>query len=130
MSLNPNYAISKRIKAKITPSVVVATANTTITADQALYGVVVSNIGASGEVIFTLPPGKPGMRVQAIVGAVQLLSIDPNGTEIIYSTAGVSLTAGVPIKANSLGEVIELVCLTAGNWYVANFTGTWTSTGA
>jgi hypothetical protein len=119
------------VKARTTPKTLIRTANSTITAADALYGgCIVSNKGAAGAIIFNLPPALPGMRVGAIVQAAQLLAIDPNGTEIILGIAGVSLGAGVIIQANALGECIELVCLEKGIWSVISYVGVWTATGA
>lgn len=113
------------LEAKLAPKTVVATANADITAADALRGIVVSNKGAVGEVIFSLPEATPGMHVTAVVQAAQLLSLDPVDTEIIYGINGVALTEDVAIKANALGETIQLVCLEAGYWSVAAYTGTW-----
>ena len=120
----------KRLESRETPKTIVATATTTISYEDATRGVVVSNRGAGAEVIINLPAAVPGMRVAGIVQSAQLLSFDPNGTEIIYGTAGVSLTAGVPIKANAAGECITLVCVEKGSWSVEGFVGVWTATGA
>ena len=118
------------LEAKLAPKTVIATAATDIAAADALRGIVVSNKGASGEVVFSLPAAEPGMHVTAIVQAAQLLSLDPVDTEIIYGVNGVALTEDVAIKANALGETIQLVCLEAGYWSVAAYTGTWSATGA
>jgi hypothetical protein len=120
----------KRLEARLYPKTIVATGNIEISQTDALRGVVVSNRGASGEVIAALPAALPGMRVSGVVQAVQLLSFDPDGTEIIYGTNGASLTAGVPIKGNAAGECIQLVCVEKGAWVVEAFNGTWTATAA
>lgn len=118
----------KRLESRETPKTIVATAATSIAHTDALRGVVVSNKGAAGEVIFSLPAAVPGMRVAAVVQAVQTLSLDPVDTEIIYGTNGVALTEDAAIKANALGETIQLVCLEKGYWSVEAFTGTWAAT--
>ena len=115
----------KKVESKLVPTTVIATAATEITHLQAKYGVVVSNKGASGEVVFSLPAAVPGMRVAAVVQAAQTLSLDPVDTEIIYDTNGVALTEDAAIKANAVGETIQLVCLEAGYWTVVAYTGTW-----
>jgi hypothetical protein len=92
--------------------------------------VIVSNRGAQGEVIVSLPAAEPGMRVAGVCNVSQLLSFDPNGTEIIFGTDGITLTAGVPIKGNAAGESIELVCIETGIWNVLSRSGTWTATAA
>jgi hypothetical protein len=120
----------KRLESRQTPKTIIATSATSITHEDALRGVVVSNKGAGAEVVFSLPPAVKGMRVTAVVQAVQMLSLDPVHTEIIYGTNGVALTEDVAIKANALGETIQLVCLEKGFWTVVASAGTWTTTGA
>lgn len=114
----------------MTPKAIVTTAAIAITDSDAMRGVVVSNKGAGAEVVISLPAARVGMSVTAVVQAVQLLSLDPVDTEIIYGTNGVALTEDAAIKANALGETIHLVCLQDGFWTVTAFTGTWTATGA
>ena len=120
----------KRLESRETPKTIVATANTTIAHTDAIRGVVVSNKGAGGEVVVSLPAAVPGMRVTGVVQATQLLGFDPVDTEIIYGTNGVALTEDVAIKANAIGETIQLVCVEKGFWVVTAFNGTWTTTGA
>ena len=120
----------KRLEGNLTPKTIVATAATAITHADAVRGVVVSNKGASAEVVVSLPAAVPGMRVTGVVQAVQLLSFDPVDTEIVYGTAGVALTEDVAIKGNALGEYITLTCLEKGFWTVTSFSGTWTATAA
>jgi uncharacterized protein (DUF362 family) len=127
---NPLIRWIKRIESRQVPDTVVATNNTTITHAQAIQGVVVSNKGAGGEVVVSLPAAVPGMRVTGVVQAAQLLGFDPVDTEIIYGTNGVALTEDVAIKANAVGETIQLVCVEKGFWVVTAFSGTWTTTGA
>jgi hypothetical protein len=127
---NTLYRVIQRVKGRIIPTVLNKTANYTVKADEALYGTVVSNIGATGEVIFSLPAAVPGMRVNAIVQSPQLLTLDPVDGDIIHGIAGVAQTEDVAIKANAVGETVQLVCLVTGKWYVAAYTGTWTVTAA
>lgn len=128
----------KRLTARVTtleeastPVVVSGTTTPiTITAAQALKGAVVSNLGASGAVEFDLPAAKVGMSITAVVHATQNLGLDPNGTEKIFTPAGVDLTAGVPIVANAQGEFVRLVCLADGVWRAADYAGTWSANGS
>jgi hypothetical protein len=115
----------KRIEARQVPDTVVATAATTITPAQARQGVVVSNLGASGEVVFSLPAATPGMRVTAVVQTAQLLTLDPVDGDIVYDTVGVAQTEDVAIKGNLVGETITLTCLQAGKWVTTAFNGAW-----
>ncbi len=121
------FRIIQRIEARLRPAAVVATANTTVTREQAWNEVVVSNHGATGAVTFALPAAEVGMRVSAIVQAAQELRLDPNGTETAALVNGVQQAAGKYIVADAIGEVIKLICLTPGRWEVENFNGTWTA---
>lgn len=110
--------------------VTVAAAGGAVTAEQALAGAVVSNLGASGAVAFTLPAAVPGMRVTAIVQVAQELQLDPNGTETIaLPSTGVQGAAGKYLTANALTETVQLICLTAGTWDCITYEGTWTAQG-
>ena len=111
-----------------TPPVSVAAAGGAISAQSAIAGAYVSNLGASGAATFTLPAAVVGMRVTAIVQVAQELRLDPNGTETIaLPSTGVQSAAGAYITANALTESVQLVCLTAGTWDVISYTGTWTA---
>jgi len=114
---------------QISPAVVVATANVTLSALQVESpGVVVSNAGASGTVTVQLPAAVPGARVDAIVEAAQQLRLDPSGTETIaLPSTGAQGAAGKYLVADAVGENVSLVCVTAGTWDVLGFTGTWTA---
>lgn len=125
---NPLIRWIKRIESRQVPETIVATAATTITHQQAKQGIVVSNKGAAAEVVVSLPPAFPGMRVTGVVQAAQTLSLDPVDTEIVYGTNGVALTEDAAIKANAVGETIQLVCVERGYWLVTAFAGTWAAT--
>jgi hypothetical protein len=127
VAMSALFRIIKRIEARLRPAAVVATANTTVTRDQAWNEVVVSNRGASGAVTFALPAAEVGMRVTAIVQAVQELRLDPSGTQTIALANGVQQAAGKYIVADAIGETISLVCLRPGAWDVENHNGTWTA---
>lgn len=87
-----------------------------------------SSVGASGAVVGTLPPAVPGLRYGFRVGAAQELRLDPDGTETIsLPSTGVPGAAGKYLTANAAGETVELVCVVAGTWSVAGYTGTWTA---
>lgn len=113
-----------------TPPVTVAAAGGAVSAFQALQGITVSNLGASGAATFTLPAAVPGMRVTAVVQVAQELRLDPNGTETIaLPSTGVQGAAGKYLTANALTESVQLICLTAGTWDCISYTGTWTAEG-
>lgn len=110
------------------PAVVVATADTTLTAVQS--GAIISNKAAAGTVVVTLPPALPGNNFTAIVEAAQALRLDPDGTETIaLPSTGVQGAAGKYLWADAVGEQVRLVCITAGTWSVQHYAGTWTAEG-
>lgn len=118
----------KRLEARLLSPVTVATSATTITRLNALDGIFVSNLGAGAATTFALPAAEVGMRVNAVVQAVQELRLDPNGTETAaLPSTGVQGAAGKYLTANAVGETISLVCLTAGKWDVLTYLGTWTA---
>lgn len=119
----------KRLESREAPKTVVATAATTITHEDAIRGVVVSNLGASAQVTFTLPAAVVGMRVAGIIETdAQELRFNPDGTETIaLPSTGVQGAAGKYLTANAITESIELVCLTAGTWTATRYSGTWTA---
>jgi len=108
------------------PFVLVDADGATITAEQT--GGYISNHGASATATFALPPAIPGLEYTAIVEAAQQLRLDPNGTETIaLPSTGVQGAAGKYLVADAVGENVKLVCIRAGAWSCAGFTGTWTA---
>lgn len=87
-----------------------------------------SSVGASGTITGTLPPAVPGLQYGFRVGVAQQLRIDPDGTETIsLPSTGVPGAAGKYLVADAIGETVNLVCVVAGTWAVAGYTGTWTA---
>jgi hypothetical protein len=102
------------------------TANYSVTANDSGSGF--TNAGATGPVVFALPPAVVGLNYYFRVSAVQELRIDPNGTETIsLPSTGVPSAAGAYIVADAIGETVRIVCAVAGSWSVFGFTGTWTA---
>lgn len=102
------------------------TADYTVLASES--GKTFSTAGASGTVVFSMPPAVPGLKYRFYVGAAQELRIDPNGTETAsLPSSGVAQAAGAYLTANAVGETIDLECAIAGSWSVFGYTGTWTA---
>ncbi len=122
-----NFLGSPAAAAATAPSVLTAAA--TITAAQAYSGIAVTNVGASGAVTYVLPAALPGMRVKALVKAVQELRLDPNTTQTIaLPSTGVQGAAGKYLTADAIGESVELICTVAGTWdSFGAVDGTWTA---
>lgn len=117
-----------RLQANQIAPVLVSATGGTITREQALRHVYVSNAGAAAAAVFALPKAEPGLRVSAIVEAAQPLRLDPNLLETIaLPSSGVQSAAGKYISATALAGTVELVCLTKGTWDVVNYQGTWTA---
>jgi hypothetical protein len=121
---NALYRVIKRVKGRIIPTTINSTSNRTISKDEALYGVVVSNAGASGEVVITPPAAVPGMRLTLCVAAAQNLKLDlPTGNTI----RGLA-TSGQTFSADAVGETLQLVCVVPNVWEsVGAADGTWTA---
>jgi hypothetical protein len=114
---------------QIAPVIVSATGGT-ITREQALRHVYVSNAGASATTTFLLPKAEPGLRVTAIVEAsTRVLRLRPAaGETVVIPSTGVQHTvAAKGIEADALAESLTLVCITKGTWDSAGYLGTWTA---
>lgn len=89
-----------------------------------------TNTGASGEIVLVLPPATVGLHYYFTVFAVQEIRIDPDGSETIaLPSTGAQGAAGKYLTANAATEFIHLFCMTAGEWDVVDFSGTWTAEG-
>lgn len=120
--------INAKTRSRLKPAIITSTVDVEIPYPNALYGgVVVGNLGAAGAVVFKLPKAVPGMRIHAIVEAAQALRLDPQDTEIVFSTAGVTNTAGKYIGNATVGSYLHLIALRNGAWKVEAFAGTWAS---
>jgi hypothetical protein len=87
-----------------------------------------NTVGAGGTVVFSLPAATVGQRYRFLVGAVQELRIDPNGTETAsLPSSGVQQAAGAYLTANAVGEHVTLECFIDGQWQATDFSGTWTA---
>lgn len=86
------------------------------TSDATLNGVhegyILTNTGAAGTVTLTLPAALAGMRYRILRTADYALRVDPNGTETIRGGS-----AGEYLQLD-LGDSVELVCLTNGQWEI------------
>ena len=86
------------------------TSNTTITAAQC-QGKTITNSGATGAVVATLPTATVGLIVHFSCKAAQNFDINPHGSETIrYITDA----AGDAVRISTLGEYLTLVCEEAG----------------
>jgi hypothetical protein len=113
------------IRAALQP-VLTKTANHTLTLPE--NGSLVTNAGASGTVVLTLPAATVGLEYRGHVRAAFALRFDPNGSEVIGNPTAGSADggAGKYIGSSTVGAAIHLVCSTAGRWEVQSVKGTWT----
>lgn len=97
-------------------------ASATIDSDEAYGGFVHTN---SAAVTLTLPAALPGMHVRFYALNASVITVDPNGTELLQfgsKGAGDSIAnTTTPI----VGDYLELVCVTDGEWLVTGQDGDW-----
>lgn len=79
----------------------------TVTAADVAGFTLITNTGASGELIASLPAGADGNKLSGEVTAAQYLTFDANGTETIRWKDKVSI-AGGKVKSNVVGDKILL----------------------
>lgn len=83
-----------------------------------------SNLGATGAVTLTLPTvTRAGIKFAFAVQAVQELRVDPAAATIRDDSGQ---TADKYKTANAIGEAIQLISDSDGNWITIAKTGTWT----
>ena len=102
-------------------TIVEHTGNDALTEDQA--GMLHTNRGATGMITLTLPASATeGIVFRFAVQEVQSLAIDP-GTATIRDDCG--QTADKYKWANAIGECIEFVADSNGDWITISKRGTW-----
>ena len=98
------------------------TVDDTLTVEES--GSVHTNLGAGGTVTLTLPASAPaGTEFTFAVQAVQELRVDP-GTAAIRDDSGT--TADKYKTANAIGECLQLIADSNGDWETIAKHGTWT----
>lgn len=103
-------------------------ADSPVTVNDYDSGATLTNTGASGAVVFSLPPAVKGLSIRARVDAAQELRLDPNGSEqICLPSTGVPGTGGKYLTADAVNETVHLRCVEDGIWDVVSYTGSWTA---
>lgn len=103
---------------------VYAHASTATISSNELYGGTLTNTGASGAVVLTLPAPAVGMHFRVWLTAAQDVDINPaNGTQILSLT---NATGDAISSAATIGNSIELVALSTTTWAAFATSGTWT----
>lgn len=116
------YRVIQKVKSRIIPTVLNKTVATIVTPDQALYGALIGNNGATAEVIFTLPSAFPGAVLNVTVAAAQNVKLKLAAADTIRGLA----TAGQFYTNNVIGSSLKLMCLVPTVWErVSAVNGTW-----
>jgi len=111
-----------RINWLMTTNTEAHTADDTLTEHET--GSVHSNLGATGAVTLTLPTvTKGGIRFTFAVQAAQELRVDPAAATILDDSGQ---TADKYKTANAIGECLQIISNSAGDWYTIAKYGTWT----
>jgi len=114
--------IAGRVNWLLTSTVEDHTSDDTLTEHET--GSVHSNLGATGAITLTLPTVTvAGIKFIFAVQVAQELRVDP-GAKTVLDDSG--QTADKYKTANAIGECLQLVSNSAGDWYVIGKSGTWT----
>ena len=99
----------------------------TITPAQAQARCIVHNFGASGESTVYLPSAMPGMRVDVICAAAQIITLTPVAGEymIVPSTGVAKPVSSALASSASAANKVSLICTSRGIWNAATYLGTW-----
>lgn len=102
-----------------------ATTNLTLVVGQS-GNIIVFN-GAFNDTQFFLPTAVPGLDFAVIDDVTNYIAIIPQSTDkinIVGSNTGVGIHN---ISSTTIGNAIELYCVTSGIWSVRDQSGTWTT---
>lgn len=115
---------ARNASATIETVAVAAHAATASVAAGELYGGVLTNTGASGAIVLTLPAPAVGMHFRVYLTVAQDVDINPaDGTQILTLT---NATGDAISSAATIGNSIELVALSTTTWAVFASSGVWT----
>jgi hypothetical protein len=109
------------ISGKVVVTAYTSTGN--IAAEPDCYGGIVTNTGAGGAIVLTLPDAVKGMSLKVILTVAQDVDINPqNGEQILVKTnaAGDALSSDATI-----GSAVTLIAVSDTQW-MATTEGTWT----
>ena len=114
----PSYSVSVSMAAGTGHSGTLQVANepstTTLNALQAGY--LITNLGATGAVVYTLPAASVGMRFKIFVEANYSVTINPPaGVTIQVGLLSATNGSGTAISTN-IGDSTEVVCTGATTW--------------
>lgn len=72
-----------------------------------------TNLGATGNIVGTLPKAAPSLEYRFFVAATHTLTITPRSTDSIRGKG-----AGASYAYGTIGGLIHLVCIVAGTWEI------------
>lgn len=87
-------------------------------------GKIFTNVGASGEVDFTLPTNSLGLAYTFVVGTAQTVKIIANTGSTISMGTFTSATSG-NVTSNSTFSSITIASISSTNWVVVYSAGSW-----
>lgn len=100
----------------------VEAATDTLTAGQ-LYGGLITNAGAGGAAVYTLPAPVVGMQFTVVLTDAQDVDINPaDGTQILTLT---NATGDAISSAAAIGNFITLRAVSSTQWIATESSGTW-----
>jgi hypothetical protein len=86
-------------------------------------GGAVTNTGAGGAVVLTLPAAVVGYSVCVFLTAAYDVDVNPDGTDQIMTLTD---AAGDAISSDAtVGSYVVLTCLASGKWFALGYAGTW-----
>lgn len=102
---------------------VAKTATGTLTAAEC-YGGIITNAGASGGIVLTLPTPVKGMHLRVYLTVAQDVDLNAaNGTQILSLT---NATGDAASSDAAIGSFVELIAISATQWQPVAKAGTWT----
>ena len=85
---------------------------------------IITNAGASGDIVLSLPAAAAGYEVTVIVSDAHDIDINPDDSDqilVLTDSAGDALSSDATV-----GSYIHLIAIDATNWIVLDRQGTWT----
>lgn len=100
----------------------ISSTNTSITIPASASDTYYNNVGATGEITFTLPKASEGLHYCFYIYAAQTVNVDPNDADLIHHETD---TAGDMITDNTEGDSICLIAISSTHWIPVDIVGTW-----
>jgi len=109
------------------PVTVIAKTATGAIGGNECVGTVITNAGAGGAIILTLPIAAAGLYCTFSTVNAQQVTVNPNGSQQLMQANIATLAAGDAVQsAASAGSSLTVVAVDSTNWVITSQTGTWT----